>query len=381
MRYKRFLLPTSRSVSPATARKWNPGHYVAIQKFQQESARGTDSGAFTMANGITGNYSQAAIPGGHTGNLNGRSRYVDGPASTNVTGLIQIYYWNQFEDTQDVYDFTQMDGDLATCEALGVQLIMLWTGKTFNLTNDARPTYLASTPYSTRWDAPTGNQGYIISRWNSFCQERFRAAMEQISARYDDHPNFEGIATQETSSNMTAAQESATNYSGADFLAGLKYEVDTLNSVFTTSRHFGFHNYMNDTSAAAGDAKCLEYALYMANTDNGSCCGGPDILPKQAALQNRVYPHYDAIYAQAYPHNGPTFCSAQNDTYDNSNCTMQQIYDFSTGNLTFSGRTLHLDYIFWNLNENGGAADFNPDARDVIANPANQNFQHWTPPA
>ena len=362
------------------------------------NATGQDSGTFTYTGGggiqIHANYVNCGIPGGHTGTANypglgSLVRNTDGPCSSGVKGVVLFRNWNEIEPTtQGVYVWDALDADVAACIELGVQYVVVLVVRTFTSTNNPAPAYLNSLPYVIQYTAGV-NVGYQMSRWDPTVQAGFRGLVNAIGARYDSVANFEGIATQETSVGMTAAQQTATGFTQPAFLTGLELESDYILSACPTSRHFGFQNFMPadqiGNSVADGRVRLSAYMQYMA-ASHGSIGGGPDILPDNAALQPEVYQRYVDVAATAPPNNGPLMCSAQNDTFTQATRTLTQIFQWSTGT-TLSGpalpgtyiQSIHLDYMFWNWHISGGGPNFfNPDARLVIA--ANPSGWHYYNP-
>jgi len=120
---------------------------------------------------------------------------------------------------------------------------------------------------------------------------------------------------------------------------------------------------------------------------NSGCSvgGGPDCLPDSGSLQNRVYPHYENVVAQAHPNDGPLFIAWQDATFSQTVRSAQALFNWSSNAaigapaLPGGGTTnLHVDYIFHNWELFNVPLNFNPDSRLVIAaNPS--GWQHWSP--
>lgn len=379
--------PHGTTPPPVLYRRYNPGHYVAINDTQQGNAVGQDSGTVVLPPFGTINYADSGIPGGHT--------RIAGPWTTTTApvvgtfdiggkivpnsgsrGILMPYWWSELEPAKGIYNLTRMIADLAVCKFLGLQLIARIDTRSFADVNDLVPgdpngvtdnaRYLAQFPYSVNYSLSGG--GWQISRWNSFVQSRFNLLVQQIEPIGAD-PNFEGIATQETSGGLSSQEETDTGYTSAGYLAGLLAEHDFINAASPSWRHFGYTNYIPDSSNATGDAKVETYFQYLAN--NGGVPGNPDILPDNHGIQTRVYPHFDNVYANAHPFNGPTFSCAQPNSYGQAARTLQQLMDFATGSgAAIGGRHLYCDYLFWQFQAGvvGPANDkqFNPQARPVI---------------
>lgn len=369
-----------------------------------------DTGTFINKDGNVANYSDGGLPGGHNGTAKypgspgGLVRNVDGPCSNGVLGVVMPYYWSELEHPKGVYDFGQMDADFACCKSLGVQMIAMIVGRTFNTALNPLPginggatdtiRYLNQDPYGVQYSLSGG--GWTLSRWNlAVVQVRLNLLVQEIANRFGSDANFEGIATQETASNMAdnngpgpspidpyiGSEEDRTNYNSTNFLAGLKLEAVNINAASTAWRHFGYQNFIpqaHGDPAGQGKQFCDQYAAYLPTVQ--SVMGGPDILPGDSGLQNSVYPRYDDIHRAGNPAgpSGPLFCSAQPHSYSQSAYTMQELLDWCTGQgPAIGGRHLYLDYFFWSWIRGSGGNNFNPDARLVIA--ANPMTPFWTP--
>jgi hypothetical protein len=347
--------------------RYNHGHYVAIGRSQRNSARGKDSGAFTYPWG-SGDYKNGGIPGGHTGSSGGRNRMTQGPAAPGVRGVYTRYYMKEIELAPGVYDWTGPDADLAQCKALGIQWILMIEDRTFDGAPSSNPVpdYLNKLPYVAQFqngNVPGG--GWQGSRWNPYFLSRKQAIIDAAGGRYDLDPNFEGVATQETSTGgMSPTTAVATGYNAATYLAALNSECNFPHSRLVRGRQFGFQNFISDTTNALGDAKCLAYMRSLCASGKGAV-GGPDVLPDSFPLATRAYPRYRDPFVLG---RGPLFLSAQHDSYAQTRRTAQDLFDFMTGQLVVSGNTVRCDYIFWDLQEGGGTAlQFARDVMPIIA--------------
>lgn len=385
-------------------RRYNNGAYAAIGwPGQINNAIGQDTGTFVDPDGNTQSYALTRIPGGHLGTatypgMGALNPAVDGPGSAGVRGFVVPYYWNELETSKGNYVFHSLDADVNVCIALGLQIIVMIIERTFNNSNNPAPgiagggtddiRYLNQLPYVVNYTLSGG--GWQMSRWNNSgqnVQARYALLTQQIKNRWASCPNFEGIATQETSGGLTPAEQTNTGFTSNGFYAGLQFEVDTLQSQSNVWRHFGYANFMpqdSGTNQAAADLLIDNYFQYMA-ASGCSVGGGPDILPDNAGLQNRVYPHYANVVANAYPNNGPLFCSAQDATFSQTIRTMLALQKWCTNlpigapALPGGGITnLFLDYMFYNWELNNIPLNFNPDARLVIAN--RPDFHTYNPP-
>lgn len=371
MRRRRYIIQNGVD-SPAQLLRYNHGHYTAIQHGQVTTAKGKDSGTMDIVIGtgsgvVTANFANSGVPGGHTGLVGAFGpRNTTGPASTPYTrGIVMPYFWKDLQPSvANVYDFDQLDADVATAQSLGVQLIIRIEVKTFDPATNPAPAYLNVLPYTGPYSGSGG--GIIMSRWDPFVKAEYRKVCQAVIARYDVNPYFEGIATQETASNMTAAEMTALGYTSVLYKNALKYEVDTIIDAAVHIRHFAYHNFIPASSGetlATTDAMCDEYCTYACG--RGTIVGGPDALPQNGGLHNRVYTRY-ADPAILYLR-GPTFICAQHDSHTQTTDSMRDLFRWATNQLTINSNRLYVDYFFWDFWPSTTPNKWNPDDRDVIA--------------
>ena len=79
-----------------------------------------------------------------------------------VVGIMKRYTWRSLEPTQGVYNFAEIQSDLAWASSYGMQLIVMIEDKTFVLERP-NPAYLDA--YTPRNRAG----GYTIMRWSPVC--------------------------------------------------------------------------------------------------------------------------------------------------------------------------------------------------------------------
>ncbi len=223
-------------------RKFNGGHYIALM-------RGNDSQT-TMAAAIT--------PG--------------------VKGFLKRYTWRELEPSQGQYNFSELKSDLDFAASQGMHLIAMVEDKTF-VNEVPAPAYLS-------WLTPRNQAGgWTIARWAPQVVTRHKALLSAIGARFDGHPNFEGVATQETAPSLGNAELNATGYTPEKFRDALIEILSHGAQVLPKSRMFFFMNYLPRQQSYLGDVAA-------AVASKGVVMGGPDVMPDEHALQEHTYPLY-----------------------------------------------------------------------------------------
>lgn len=270
---------------------------------------------------------------------------IEAIAEEAIVGVNKRYTWAQLEPEKDKYDFSAIETDLAYLARLNKQLVLFLTDKTFSA-RDANPLPEYARPYGI-----VNKTGGITSpKWAPEIIDREVALCEALSKAFDAHPNFEGIAYQESAPSVSYDKLREIGYTPERMRDGLIALLTRSSMAFPRSQVFWYQNFLPMNEAYLDDVAeaCVPYRVVM---------GGPDILPyRDALIKNyQLYKKYNGRLK--------LFCSAQNDSYrhhkdDRSNngkevyhkalkpihpdgyATMEEIFRFGRDQL-------HLNYIFW----------------------------------
>jgi hypothetical protein len=282
--------------------KFNPGHYVAV-------------GPYHDLSGI---------------------KYLDEPA---LIGVNKRYNWKDLEPTKDVYDLSSIEEDLEYLEQHNKKLVVFLIDRSFWI-KGAIPEYLSE------YELKADGFGFTPLRWYPEVKERFVKLGEEIGKRFDSHPNFEGIALQESSLDMTEEDYKKYNYSICKYRNTLIYVITGIQKAIPRSHVFWYGNFIpkdwsNRTIRMIID-KTEKYGVFF---------GGPDILPYHKGYNKISYPLYEE-----YKHRITLFCCAQDASYmhhkndltneeepihENGYLTMEEIF-------LFARDSLYVSYLFWN---------------------------------
>jgi hypothetical protein len=236
------LLPLSADAY-TTSRKFHPGHYSVI------------------------------LPA-----HNGSQKYMDDAVRPGMRGIMKKYSWRQLEPTKGKYDFSMIQSDLNWAQAYGMQVIIMIEDKTFKLTRP-NPAYLdAVTPRNRAG-------GYTIARWHPTVVARYKALTTALGKRFDSHPNFEGIAQQESALGLDNAVLKKYGYTPEKYRNALIESFGHALGAMPRSRVFwyqnffvGNQNYIGSVAAALGP--------------RGLVMAGPDVLPDRKQLVEKSYPFF-----------------------------------------------------------------------------------------
>lgn len=416
-RKRRWIAFPGAPPPPPTGRRWNPGNYVALQH-----------GDIYTGGSFTG------IP--HPGVVSNV-----GPVAAGVAGLLVRPNWKDLEPrgaTDPIgsrFNFAPIQSMLDQCAAYpginggnGVQLIVMIVVKSFagvgtnplpaDLQADigvlGDPNY-SPDGYATYFPGGGGvPDGYSVWRWNGpVITPRFAFLVQKIGETFDSHPNFAGIATQETSTSYVA-QPAIDGYSPANYKAGLIAESNNISTYCPSARHFCFINFMGNGTAAQGTLDLATVAA--AIQPNGAIVAGPDLCT-QGGIVSRCYDIYNAYHFGTtvsrtisgvttnvkMPTKGPTGCSVQNDEWtakssppaDPPPVSLRNLYNYATSSFTYTSADdvnaldhtpgsawpspLNLDIIFWDWHTSGpaGTPVFNGGGTPIIA--AHPTFGTFAP--
>jgi hypothetical protein len=277
-------------------RKYNPGHYIAMVKWDVD-----DHPAII----------DSIKPG--------------------VVGFQKRYFWHELEPSFGQYDFSQVQRDLDLLAGQGMQLIVVVEDKSFKNVKPT-PSYL--------WNDYTLQNragGYTAKRWSPYVVERMNALTAAMGAHFDGHPNFEGIAVPESSLSLDLDVRKAAGYTPEKYRDAL---IDVLTGAaqnFPTSRIFWYMNYLVGNQGYLAD-------IASAVAPYGIVMGGPDSFPDDESHNRMVYPLYDQFKGKM-----PLFCSVQftsykhlheDTSYPTKYWTMNEIFRFLRDDL-------HVNYILW----------------------------------
>ncbi len=282
-------------------KKYNPGHYVAV---------GT----------------AVEIP---------EIKYLDEPA---VQGVNKRYLWRTLETGMGVYDFSPIEKDLDYLAAHDKQLVVFLIDRSFGA-KGAMPDYLAG--YELKCGA-----GFCPVRWHPVVVERLVELGKAMGRQFDSHPNFEGIAIQETSLDMSEEDYRRFDYTADRYRDALIAVLTGLQAALPRSHVFWYSNFMPED-----DGLRLRQVADAVEA-SGVYMGGPDILPYNQSLSKMSYPMYEEYRSRL-----TLFCSAQDDSYrHHKNDLRVDIQEpiHKDGYLTmeeiflFARDSLHVRYLFWN---------------------------------
>ncbi|WP_298234964.1 beta-galactosidase [uncultured Azohydromonas sp.] len=288
--------------------KWNPGHYVQL-----------GAGA-----------ADALV----------QRTFKEISTLPNVRGVQTRYFWRDLEPTEGVYDFSEIDKDLAQAQAVGKRLFIVIGTKAFSAGARALPDYMHTDEYdggafriqinakdTVRTEATTGEN---IALFNGNVRDRFIALTTALGQRYNSHNTFEGIGFNETA--LGQAVVPLTNTQKADFFTNLAAVDAATRQAFPNTVVMQFINYPRPYMPA----------LVSSAISNSVALGGPDTFLDDSELDASAYIHYDAAWGKV-----PLGPSVQAENYVTTYQGGPYAPPAVTDLYAFAKGRLHANYIFW----------------------------------
>lgn len=289
--------PTADAVTAlattTAARKYNPGHYIALLPEQ------------------------------------GSQAHMAGSLKPGVKGFMKRYKWRELEPSYGNYDFSEVRSDLAWAAAYGMRLIVMIEDKSFTPT---RPT----PPYLDAYSLRNKRGGYTAERWDPFVTQRMKALVVALG-RFDGAWNFEGVALQETALTLDTWVLDAHAYTPEKYRDFYINVLSAAGNNMPTSRVFWFMNYFPRNQSYIG---------VIANTvaSKGVVMGGPDVLPDDQTLRKMTYPFYDQ-----FRYKMPLFGQVEGECYEalHTTCCYPTKFWTMPELFRYARDRLHVDYMFW----------------------------------
>lgn len=249
-----------------------------------------------------------------------------------VVGIVKRYTWRSLEPALGQYDFSEIESDLQLVASQGMQLVAMIEDKTFT-EEVPLPKYLDSDQYVR------ANRvgGYTAVRWSPYVVTRLKALISALGQSVDAHPNFEGIATQETAPSLDDPILDATGYTPEKYRDALIDVLSDATSSLPTSRIFWYMNFLPRNNGYLAEVASAVQSL-------GVVMGAPDVMPDNQPLVKHTYPLFDQ-FKGTMPMFGQVeqvcYRHLHDDTsYPTKYWTMQELFDFGRDNM-------HLNYMFW----------------------------------
>ncbi|CEJ81092.1 hypothetical protein VHEMI01239 [[Torrubiella] hemipterigena] len=210
---------------------------------------------------------------------------------SDIAGAQVLYSWKSLERGKDQYDFSRIQGDIATAKARGKKLWVQLQDRSFDKSIDPVPRYL-KVPYYNNGSAQTcdGNNctanfvvgGHVAQHWNPRVRERFQALLTAMARELDG--SLYGINLAETAIEVDSKKD---NYTDAGYFYGELENARHAASVFNKTFVVQYVNFWPDGWANAKGRLDESFDFY---AKHGIGAGGPDLIPEAENQLKNSYP-------------------------------------------------------------------------------------------
>lgn len=282
-----------------TTTKWHPGHYILLYPSQSRA------------------YFNSVM----------RDLQVN-PA---FRGVQKKYLWKDLEPEFGVYNFSEIESDLANLARINKQLVLTVQAESF-LNKEIRvPDYLLTDTYSGGVYPINSGQGFNAAYYNANVQERMIALLRALGKEFDSHPNLEALNLEETSPGRQEPEWHRAYF--RNYITGMMRVAVEAKMAFPTTVVIQYVNYP-------------ETALPMITRtlkSHGIGIGGPDVYEKNPHLAKGIYSYYPSLSGVL-----PIGMAVDYHNYQSSVGGSAPVDNPSIASIhQFAQRQMNPNYMFW----------------------------------
>lgn len=282
--------------------KWHPGHYALL------------NGGETIATHL---------------------KHIDQIGlEPSIQGVMLRIYWAEIETSKGVYDFSRIDTYLSK---LGAQpapkrlFLRIMERRFAPIADGIVPQYL-QTQSVYRGGLVATRDGYAARLWEKPVMDRLITLYKVIGARYDTHPNFEGITTEETT--LSLGSPSPSGYSVSALSAQWQRLATNVRPSMRHTNLFVLTNWLGSASLLGG--------LIQSFMTPRVGVGASDVIPTNLSTGQEVWTGvHGADYRGILPIANAVEVAELGGI--KGSWTPAQLHEFAYG-------TLRANYLFWAWN-------------------------------
>lgn len=197
-----------------------------------------------------------------------------------IRGVKLWLFWGTVEPTEGNYQpgFDIIDAYLAKLKQHNKYLILSVQDRIFGGYAPAERPQIFPTYLVAKYGLTKGTNVETLRVWQQPVMDRYIALVKALAARYEPHPNFEMLQTEETA---LSVKQGLDGYYLKDYGAQLQKMLVVARDAWpTTQLRLSINFY-------GSDADTLEMLKQCDRLD--VAVGGPDVIPDQTIQANRVY--------------------------------------------------------------------------------------------
>lgn len=288
-------------------------------------------------------------------------------------GVMKVYVWRDMETSEGVYDFSNIENDLAYLRSIGKRLIIYFEKTEWYTPGPPRtPSYMWNNPIyggnASYWPSgvtfygayqnPPGQGAWRATIWNSNVQNRMLAIISALGKRFNGEPYIEGLNLGETSAEP-----------------GPDYSPSALESAFKAialgaKNAFPGKTVILQPNFAPFDI--VQFGKWLA--DNGIGIGTPDLVVNETVSEPYLIQktHHDAV---------PTAPDVEWDNYERckapphwAGCTAPGTYFTSAEILDWTVKNINPWYMIWDATRGEFTRDTISAVRNYGPLPAARDF-------
>jgi hypothetical protein len=266
-----------------------------------------------------------------------------------VRGLFVRYGWDALEPAKGVYDFGRIERDLNLAAARGKRIFMFLSTKSFNTGNSDAPAYLRTAEYDggtykieVRGKGSLGSKdryGSNVKLYNENVKARMVALVQALGARFNKHPNFEGLSFVETA--LGRANPALTDAQVQGFFVNLAAVNTAAKAAFPNTVVMQHANFPQQALPV----------LTEAMLKSGVGLAGPDILPEHDGLTRVAGKNPKSAGAYSYhpqlAGKVPMGINASGESYMTTDFHGPLKPQSPQALLAYARDTLKVNYMFW----------------------------------
>ena len=264
-----------------------------------------------------------------------------------IMGAQVTFTWRELEPERDQYDFAAIRDQVRLLGQYDKRLFLQITDVTFSERPPVPRYLLSDTAFhggaARKHEGDSGVfDGWVARRWDPAVRVRFARLLEALAQEFDG--SIEGMNLPETAIGFESPRFHPPGFSFDAYASGVLEMLRSAREAFTRSCVIVYANFMPGERRPAQDRGYLR-GIYELAGEIGAGVGGPDLLPYREGQQVNSLPLIAArsagVVAGMAAQDGNL---ADLDPATGRPVTVQTLYRFAT-------EVLHLDYIFWGIEE------------------------------
>lgn len=292
-------------------------------------------------------------------------------ATNAIAGAQLKYTWRELEPQRGQYNFQPLREDLAFLKQHGKRLFVQLQDVSFDESINNVPEYLLDNPefhggvarkYRIQNDdeSTAVSDGWVARRWDAAVRNRFIKLLQALGREFDGH--LEGINLAETSVDFgDSGKLHPEGFTYERYVEGVKVLMAAAREAFPRSHVIQYANFMPGEWLPWSDHGYLR-SIYAHAEKIGAGVGGPDLLPHRKGQQNHSYPLIAGRSAHTIA--GVAVQWGNLDARNPATGLRVTVSELAR----FAEQVLHLDYIFWGIQEPYYSGDILPYLRNLSEN-------------